>query len=366
MIRRLPIICLEDGALHPAFPVLVWCMIASSKGYLLPDFLLSVCVHIIAEISDARHMDSLSVDMECKHPSSFIDEMQAIPTSAATQLSPSGAEVSASPFSSSKYDIRHQPSSSARTLVLSIMLRAAFGGMAGDMKMLREYTVLWYNRLFLVAENITKAEGNSSSSLPIWRPTSMANFLSSPPLSGNGKASASHVQCGSSVSMSSYLHPQWMSSAMGSDWGRHCVLAFATSSPEDGAAETTSFAASNANIAVSAFLLLQTYISQSLLDGHDSRLALYSPARHPGRLPASREGKYSALLLRPADLISEGIDFHCDGEIVRAAFDRCLSFFLIAGNAGRSTCSPPYSSISENTKINYAVTLGAVLKSSHS
>jgi hypothetical protein len=62
LLRRLPIICLEDGFLHPGYPILIWCMVASSKGFILPDYLLSVCIHIIAEVTEARYMDNLHDD----------------------------------------------------------------------------------------------------------------------------------------------------------------------------------------------------------------------------------------------------------------------------------------------------------------
>lgn len=38
LLRRLPVIIIEDSSLHPAYPILVWCMLAESKGYILVSF----------------------------------------------------------------------------------------------------------------------------------------------------------------------------------------------------------------------------------------------------------------------------------------------------------------------------------------
>ena len=41
---------LEDGVLHPGLPLLVWCMVAQSKGYALPTVLLALAVGVITEV----------------------------------------------------------------------------------------------------------------------------------------------------------------------------------------------------------------------------------------------------------------------------------------------------------------------------
>ena len=168
--RRLPIICLEDGYLHPSFPILVWCMIASSKGYLLPDYLLSVCVHMIAEVSESKYLDSCTGDDECAQSNRENSDMAdnksitAAATTTATHdsinITPSSPTLPSSQVSDSnrtaikktgkliEYDVRQQSESSSRTLIISIMLRAAFGGMAGDVIMLKKYYSSWFNRLF--------------------------------------------------------------------------------------------------------------------------------------------------------------------------------------------------------------------------
>lgn len=56
-LRRLPIICIEDGALHPGIPVIVWLMMAQSKGFTPPPSLVEYCAAVITEIAESRHRD---------------------------------------------------------------------------------------------------------------------------------------------------------------------------------------------------------------------------------------------------------------------------------------------------------------------
>jgi hypothetical protein len=48
LLRRLPIVIVEDGVLHPNFPIVVRCMVAQTAGYVLPTPLLELCVSVIA------------------------------------------------------------------------------------------------------------------------------------------------------------------------------------------------------------------------------------------------------------------------------------------------------------------------------
>ena len=299
--------------MHPAFPVLVWCMIASSKGYLLPDFLLSVCVHIIAEISDSKHMDSLSPHVDCRYSEDLSDGTPVHPTSMAAQTSPFEDIKRPSQYRSSRYDIRQQPVSSARTLVLSIMLRTAFGGMAGDMKMLREYAVQWYRRFFLQANNL-------ACSTSICLPTSISTSTQSLIGDSDGGIFRNTV---SSVAMSSYLHPQSIKSTMDFLWGQRCIMVHAISDPDDRTSDIASILADNIDVASSVLLLLRNCILENLFHNSKFSLALYTIAAPPGSLSIRRKDTYNALRLTPRDLVTEGIDFHCDGEIVKAIFDRC-------------------------------------------
>lgn len=98
-LRRILIIMIEDGALHIGYPVIVWCMMAQSKGYLLPDVLLSACISIFVEAAHSSISD---------YPMSSV-------------TSP---------------DFSVDMTGSVKTLIHSVLFRAAYGGMAHDIVLL--------------------------------------------------------------------------------------------------------------------------------------------------------------------------------------------------------------------------------------
>ena len=50
---------LEDAVLHPALPLLCWLMIAQSKGYQPPSWLLAIVLHVVMEMTMAITRDTL-------------------------------------------------------------------------------------------------------------------------------------------------------------------------------------------------------------------------------------------------------------------------------------------------------------------
>ena len=384
MFRRLPIICLEDGALHPAFPILVWCMVASSKGYLLPDYLLATCVHIIAEVSESPYMDCLTAR------ESGSDSAPLSPADrAGDRLDPSAHATPSigSPARSSSlgpentqhrkraklgsHDIRQQPASAARTLVLSIMLRTSFGGMACDIVMLKKYTSLWYNRFFsdqgIVDRKPTallspvlndvivcprpppstpsgKLFTSTAEDMGVSNPSSTHDSSATPTLHRhtNPLPAAEHGSCPSPNlslrrDMTVYMHHRWADCARLSEspWGKRCVESFARSQGEMKAARSNAdslvvAAAHRSSLSETpesaTFSTLRQYIVACLREVDRSPLSLYSPHQTtiPGPEAACRAQTHlrQNLLLRTLDLVPEGIDYHCDSEIVRSVRDR--------------------------------------------
>lgn len=110
LLRRLPIIVLEDSVLHPLFPHLIWCMIAESKGWKLTKSQVEVILQIVYDISNVEYRDNIPHDKEnFKNPlqnNGIMDEM-----------------------------------------IASIILRANYGGMKGDINFLKSFAILWHKRL---------------------------------------------------------------------------------------------------------------------------------------------------------------------------------------------------------------------------
>jgi hypothetical protein len=354
-LRRLPIICLEDGGLHPAFPVLVWCMLASSKGYLLPDYLLSVCVHIIAEVSECQYRDSLYLEIDSIPLTASTTSNAPYGTETASpsrnSSSPAGStpgKISTHSYNASlshksilrlkERDIRGKAPSTCRTLVLSLMLRAAFGGLEGDVTMLNKYAFLWFNRFFRHDVKRLDAEVKPScmTSETVASPPSSSSSSSascSPHVAFGGARAPSHPSSSSSyaavagLDVPFYMQEHWIDSSFATPWGRLCINF--SSSPfarlytsTSASADIAKYASDRSNSTHPAFTLLRSYIVKSMQTPtlQCSLLSLFSPHKsstsHQSR--SSVGMSLNLLLLRSVDLIPEGIDFHCDGEIVHA------------------------------------------------
>jgi hypothetical protein len=117
-IRRLPIIVLEDAILHPSFPFLVWLMAANAKGYRPSKDHISELLRITHEVASIKVRDFLPPTTAFNSP---------------TTLSLSEID---------NLDLGEEESN----LVRSILLRASFGGMEGDVKMLKGYVSYWTAR----------------------------------------------------------------------------------------------------------------------------------------------------------------------------------------------------------------------------
>lgn len=121
-IRRMPIVCLEDGFLHPDIPLFVWTMIASSKDYIPSHGLVKKLMTIVFEICSVPWRDELSInddvdvptfglhDVQCMHFDNNIDEYWSL-------------------------------------IFKSLILRRQYGGMACDIDMLNRYIWTWKQRL---------------------------------------------------------------------------------------------------------------------------------------------------------------------------------------------------------------------------
>lgn len=115
--RRMIVICIEDAILHPGVPLLAWAMLAESKGYHVPPSLAAALLQMVYEMAACRTYD-------------------AAPVLAAADA---GAPPPAAP------DVRHMSDADA-ALVRSLLVRAEFGGMGGDVRMLREAARIWTER----------------------------------------------------------------------------------------------------------------------------------------------------------------------------------------------------------------------------
>lgn len=228
-LRRLPIILIEDGLLHWSYPILIWMMIALSKGYHPPLPLLVICLHVYIEGALGKYQDIIcGIPLEETKPS--------LPHPHPHLASITDIELSAQ-----------------RTLICSVLLRASYGGMEGDMKMLRHSVAQWATRFRLLSSSTTHL------------------LVSQPPVSPQH-----HL----------YLHQQYFSSLT---QYFHFFLPDLTQ-----------------DINSCSLSAIEEFIQHSL------------PLLSSPTLSSHTESFLSCHLLFDSThhLISEGIDFHCDSQMI--------------------------------------------------
>jgi hypothetical protein len=157
LLRRIPIICLEDVSLHPSLPVVVWLMVALPKGFNPPAFMLDVCLFVVADLAKGEYRDFLPKE-------NINDLIGRCRNSATTNECPISASIDDRVYwdvlfgvaGSSSCIQNNDPKSlcgrldtlacAKRTLLASICIRHSFGGMEHDMSLLDQYAQLWFLR----------------------------------------------------------------------------------------------------------------------------------------------------------------------------------------------------------------------------
>jgi hypothetical protein len=122
LIRRLPIIILEDGFLHPDVPLLVWTMIASSKDFIPSRGLVKKIMTIVFELCSMPWKDELNRIDDVDIPSYGLHDIQSL-------------------------EISNTVDDSWALILKALILRRHYGGMTCDIKMLNTYIWVWKQRL---------------------------------------------------------------------------------------------------------------------------------------------------------------------------------------------------------------------------
>jgi hypothetical protein len=149
-LRRLVVVSVEDAALHPSTPLACWLMAANAKGYGLPAEARGAMVRYAAELAACAVKDE-DVAEEAEDVAPSRDETTSGKTKPETN-----PETKTS--SSDDVDAGSDPNANLATacagldsergaLVCSLLVRAHFGGMRGDVDMLRAAALTWRRRL---------------------------------------------------------------------------------------------------------------------------------------------------------------------------------------------------------------------------
>jgi len=117
LLRRLPIIILEDVCLHPNFPLIIWLLISHSKGYILTREDILVILVTIYDLGACKFRDVVNfVSFDEK------EDLEGI----LLDLPEIDNELC--------------------TVLATILFRVSFDGMKGDMIMLKQGGILWSKR----------------------------------------------------------------------------------------------------------------------------------------------------------------------------------------------------------------------------
>lgn len=256
--RRVPIICVEDAALHPEFGVVVWVMVALSKGYRAPLCLLEACLGFISDLASSPFRD---IPLDCVPLSTSVlsrgieddevGDLSGLDSASPHAFNPSGSSAGNRSLCVSLRDL---PPGSQRTLIMSLLFRASYGGMRFDVSMLESMARLWALRFFYG---------------PSYAVTDL-DKLRLPTLKFN-------------------LHQSAIISLMSdSAWGKQCVEAFSV------------------DPAMASTLKKELHVSV--------RAALLRGGADDGDF-SNPELLARALPLRKVDLVEPGVDFHCDSGL---------------------------------------------------
>lgn len=122
LIRRLPVILIEDCAAHPALPLLGWLLLATASGYVPSDIHADALLHIVRQVTACRYRDEVSGEPAAEGSGPRLTA--AAEAAAVDTLSPAAA-----------------------ALIRTLRTRARFGGMKGDVEMLYQSAAAWKGRL---------------------------------------------------------------------------------------------------------------------------------------------------------------------------------------------------------------------------
>jgi len=133
-VRRLMIISIEDGTLHPDLPFLAWLMIALSKNFVASNLIKAEVCRIAGELAaqefrdDKNDFDFVVDEKDGEKEDDDVGVVDDVlpPLSAIQEKFGSNSEET--------------------HLLTSLIVRAQFGGMEGDVRMLKKFIRVWMRR----------------------------------------------------------------------------------------------------------------------------------------------------------------------------------------------------------------------------
>lgn len=132
LLRRLPIICIEDSTLHHDFPFLIWIMVAQSKQFQPTKLMMTRVFQAVFEIASCPWKDNLRIPKD-----TYEDHSEEPKDLSLTAMSNTIGEA--------KRD-EMMEDADCDLMIRSILLRHKYGGMGCDLRMLQQYARVWQYR----------------------------------------------------------------------------------------------------------------------------------------------------------------------------------------------------------------------------
>jgi hypothetical protein len=139
LLRRLPVIVMEDSTLHPDMGFLVWLMVAHSKDYDVPRALVARVFQIVFETASCQWKD----DEKAWNPGGGPSTTSVADRSHSQDLCLNTLHATTTPADESPAT---SGVCSSQLLVWSLLVRADYGGMRCDVEMLLRFAGLWQAR----------------------------------------------------------------------------------------------------------------------------------------------------------------------------------------------------------------------------
>ncbi|GFR48217.1 hypothetical protein Agub_g10077, partial [Astrephomene gubernaculifera] len=130
LLRRLSVVCVEDAILHPGLPLVVWLMAAEPKGYNLGASHVSALLRVVYQLAMVQVRDGLPDPWD---------------GGGAAEGAGAPAAAASGPATLAEVDELGLPPAEG-CLVKCLVMRAGYGGMACDVRMLRGFAGYWAAR----------------------------------------------------------------------------------------------------------------------------------------------------------------------------------------------------------------------------
>ena len=134
LLRRLPVIMLEDSYLHPDINVLIWIMMAHTKDYQPSSKVMIRTFQIIYEIAACQWSDPLP---PCESTGGVT--LTSLFQRDQSEINHTAESGPSSSSSSSAFD-------EGTAYIWSMLVRAEYGGLKCDIQMLQQYAQVWKDR----------------------------------------------------------------------------------------------------------------------------------------------------------------------------------------------------------------------------